>query len=232
MLDENRWVFLDFAETLAHLMPSDEAMLGSFLAKKGSQVDHQSIKALLDKIRIRKPYSSVVIKSPADRERYLIGLNEELLMHFGLEKFSRELFQFMSKRASGWILNQDSLFLLGELRKMNFKLGVASNFDGTLRQRLMSLGIHNFFSQILVSAELGLEKPDASFFSQMSLAAKTSPENIFHIGDSFHLDYEPARAAGLNAILVSPYLNAEVPQSAQVRTLREALDLIKSLSGF
>lgn len=227
MSNEERWVFLDFAETLASLSPSDEAMVTSFLAMKGIYVDQQTTKALLDKLRTRMPYSSLSLNSPADRRRYLTGFNKEFLMNFGMEELAHELFEFMSTREPEWRLAEDSLVLLESLGAMNFKLGVASNFDKSLKGKLESLGVASYFSQILVSAEMGIEKPDLLFFKEILSTSGARPALVHYVGDSYHLDYKPARAVGLDAIHLSKYPHEAVPAGDQVRSLTEAIFRIK-----
>ena len=53
---------------------------------------------------------------------------------------------------------------------------------------------------MVVSCEVGFEKPSPVIFAQAAEKLGLPPESILHIGDSFEMDVQGARSAGLKAL--------------------------------
>ncbi len=66
--------------------------------------------------------------------------------------------------AGVWELYPEVVEVLEKLRP-RFQLAVVSNFDGRLRMILEHLGISKFFSHVLVSSEIGADKPESGNLS-------------------------------------------------------------------
>ena len=78
-----------------------------------------------------------------------------------------------------------------------YRLGVISNFDGRLRMILELLGISKFFQHVVISSEVGADKPNAFIFERaLELSGVTAAEAL-HVGDDPIRDWEGAAAAGL-----------------------------------
>lgn len=77
----------------------------------------------------------------------------------------------------------------------------------TLRKVLIELGLAGYFDFQLYSDEEGFSKPNQAFYQLMLnnvSALKNIPLNhIIHVGDNVITDYEGAKAAGINALLVN-----------------------------
>jgi len=89
----------------------------------------------------------------------------------------------------------------GEVLKQlhsRYPLAVISSFDGRLRMILEQLGISKYFSQVFVSSELGVDKPDPEIFRRALKFMKCDPHDALHAGDDPERDWKAARAAGLN----------------------------------
>ncbi|MDF1823879.1 MAG: HAD-IA family hydrolase [Verrucomicrobiales bacterium] len=79
---------------------------------------------------------------------------------------------------------------------------VLSNFDGRLRKILTDLNLSSPFQSVLLSCELGASKPDPLVFSAARKLLGEPPENILHIGDDPHCDWEGAARAGFQSFRV------------------------------
>ncbi len=90
------------------------------------------------------------------------------------------------------------------LRRRGIRLGTVSNWDIRLGEILRTLGIFNEFDAVIVSAEHGLEKPDAALFRKAWTALGVRPDEMLHVGDSWHDDVCGASSAGMRAV----WLNA------------------------
>ncbi|MBA3882936.1 MAG: HAD-IA family hydrolase [Chthoniobacterales bacterium] len=78
-----------------------------------------------------------------------------------------------------------------------FRLGVVSNFDGRLRMVLEQLGISRYFGDVVISSEVGADKPDPFIFERAAELAGVPPDEALHVGDDPVRDWEGAASAGL-----------------------------------
>ncbi len=91
---------------------------------------------------------------------------------------------------------------LDSLRSAGYRLGLLSNWSPTLPRVLRHLGIDHFFEFTLVSATVGLAKPDPAIFRLAEQQSGCRPEQLLYVGDSPLADVEGSRAAGWDAALI------------------------------
>lgn len=132
----------------------------------------------------------------------------------------RERFQ----RSEFEALYDDVLPTLETLRARGKRLGILSNFSSNLENVLRALGVHRYFSFFVVSALVGVEKPDARIFDWAVRAARVPPHEIVYIGDSVFHDVAGARAVGLAAVLVDRRNQHPDFEGARARDLRELIN--------
>jgi HAD superfamily hydrolase (TIGR01549 family) len=117
------------------------------------------------------------------------------------------------------------------LREMGKRVVIAGNQPVEARAALeaMELGA----DAILVSADLGSEKPSSSFFEKVTESAGASPDKVMYVGDRLDNDVLPAKAAGMRAVLIRRgpwgYLQAEWPQAAEAHAVIDNLTEIPDL---
>ncbi|MFL6529527.1 MAG: HAD-IA family hydrolase [Chthoniobacterales bacterium] len=99
--------------------------------------------------------------------------------------------------ANVWELYPEALDVLKALHD-RYKLMVVSNFDGRLRVVLEQLGVSKFFSAVVISSEVGADKPDPLIFQRAVQLGAASPNESLHVGDDPVKDWQGARAAGLH----------------------------------
>ena len=131
--------------------------------------------------------------------------NSRLLSDCEMSKMSAEVFNEFAK-AECWQTYENCTDLLEELKRQGFRLGVISNFDERLLSIIESLGIRRFFDFVLIPAVArgGSYKPQRAIFEQaFELSGVARPGRVVHVGDSLELDYEAARRAGFQSILLT-----------------------------
>lgn len=79
----------------------------------------------------------------------------------------------------------------------HYRLGVISNFDGRLRTILANLGVIEHFDPIVISSEVGADKPDAWIFQEALTQARCAAGRSLHVGDDPRADWQGAKEAGL-----------------------------------
>ena len=102
-----------------------------------------------------------------------------------------------------WRLEPGALDLLRDLRRAGFRLGIISNFDLRLREILKDVGVLDLFEQIVVSSQVGAEKPSARIFEEALRRFAVEPAELLHVGDDEKADGDGARALGIQAFILS-----------------------------
>ena len=92
--------------------------------------------------------------------------------------------------------------VLAALHKRGLRLAVVSNFDSRLPPLLDGLGLARFFDAVVCSGAVGAAKPDGAIFAHALAILGIDAHEALHVGDSRVNDYDGARAAGIEALLV------------------------------
>ena len=101
-----------------------------------------------------------------------------------------------------WRLEPGALELLQDLRQAGFRLGIISNFDLRLREILKHVGVLDLFEQIVVSSQVGAEKPSRRIFEEALRRFAVEPAALLHVGDEEKADGDGARALGIQAFIL------------------------------
>jgi putative hydrolase of the HAD superfamily len=118
-----------------------------------------------------------------------------------------------------WIADLEAVPLLQRLKGDGFKLGVISNFDYRLYRILDGLDLTRHFDSITISSEAGYAKPRREVYDAALARAGVAADGAMHIGDSEHLDFAPAAAIGMAAVLIDRD-NRQAGVSIEGRTAR------------
>jgi putative hydrolase of the HAD superfamily len=113
--------------------------------------------------------------------------------------------------------------VLARLREGGARLAVVSNWDVSLHDVLERTGLRPLVDAVVISAELGVAKPDPAIFRAALDRLGAAAEGAVHVGDSLEHDVAGARAAGLEAVLVARN-GAAAPDG--VRTVRSLAELV------
>ncbi len=104
--------------------------------------------------------------------------------------------------AIAYRLYPDALYALDRLEEAGLRLALLSNWDVSLHDALRRLSIAGRFAAVVVSAEIGAEKPEPAAFAAVAAALGSVPHRILHVGDDPVRDVDGAVAAGFRALLV------------------------------
>ena len=95
-----------------------------------------------------------------------------------------------------WAAYPDVAAGLADLRADGYRLGVVSNFDRRLRRVLADLGLGECFEHVVISSEVGVDKPDPRIFRHALERFGVAADGVLHVGDDPRKDWG-AEAAGL-----------------------------------
>jgi putative hydrolase of the HAD superfamily len=101
-----------------------------------------------------------------------------------------------------WRFYDDVESALRLLRSRGLKIGVVSNWDTRLKAISDGLGLTSLVDFMVISAEVGVRKPDPGIFRMALRRAGVRPEEAIHVGDLLEEDVEGARRAGVRPVLI------------------------------
>lgn len=196
-------IFFDAANTLFYLPQGVGYHYCAVLGRHGVDRGEEELAMAFGRAWAAIPAPALTAGRRPDDDR---GWWRELVNHVlddcqitGLDRgpFFDELYAEFVKPAV-WTLYPEVIEVL-ETLSARFPLGVITNFDGRYRQIADDLGISRFFQYVIISSEVGADKPAPEIFHAAAQAAGCLPSEALHIGDDPKADWQGAAAAGLRA---------------------------------
>lgn len=189
-------LLIDAAGTLLRPAESVSATYARFAARHGATLDAAEIGRRLPAIMSQarplraqrpdwRPYWAEVV-------RVSTGCAEPALLDALLRYYAR---------ADAWSLAPGAEACARAVSQRGMKVGVVSNWDVRLRSTLDALGVLGWIDAAIISAEVGVEKPDAGIFHRACERLAVAPGSVLHVGDDVGDDVQGARAAGCSALL-------------------------------
>ncbi len=114
---------------------------------------------------------------------------------------------------NAWRVFDDVSETLKALDVRGVRMGILSNWDYRLHRLLEVLDLGSRFDPVIVSADVGLAKPDPAFYRLALERVGLPPDRVLHVGDHMHLDFDPARAMGMAALLIDRTQRQPGPRS-------------------
>lgn len=112
-------------------------------------------------------------------------------------------------------------------RRRGLRLGLVSNWDVRLRALLAELELLPDFDAVVISAEVGVEKPDPAIFELAASRMGVSAEELLHVGDAWAEDVAGAQAVGAGAVWLRP---SGLPSSSGAGAVAAIGDLAELVS--
>ncbi len=108
--------------------------------------------------------------------------------------------------------------VMEELRQMGMRLYAVSNWDVLLEEVLGGLDWMRYFDGLVVSALVGVEKPELGIFEEALRASghERSRERVLHVGNDPVSDVRGAARAGVPAVLVDRAGDLDAPEAVAV----------------
>lgn len=156
------------------------------------------------------------------------------------EVVRRALHQMYAITELHWRPMPEVYRILDELQQAAHRLGLISNSgDEANVQRLIDRArLRPYFDPILISAGMGLRKPNPAVFQRVLQAWKLRPDQVVMVGDSLGADILGAQNAGLHHIWLTAqadtpanraHADTIIPE-ATARDLAQVPDLIRQMS--
>jgi len=129
-----------------------------------------------------------------------------------------------------YTLMPNTVEVLTALKEKGFKLGIVSNNYVSIHQTLEELGLAPFFDCIVISEEVGLQKPDPAIIQLACNRCSVSPEQTIYVGDH-PFDITCAHNANAAAAWFPPNKWYRLPEGSRMPevVLTELADLMTVL---
>jgi putative hydrolase of the HAD superfamily len=101
-----------------------------------------------------------------------------------------------------WQLTPGIAETLNALTHGGYRLGIVSNFDRRLYPILETLGILEQFEHVVISSEVGADKPSRRIFEEVLRRFQVGAKEVLHVGDEDKTDGAGARGAGMSAFIL------------------------------
>jgi putative hydrolase of the HAD superfamily len=124
-------------------------------------------------------------------------------------------------------LFNDVLECLPRLQELGLRLGIISNFAPTLSSILEHKGILHYFDPLIVSTEVGLEKPDPAIFLFGLERGGFEATHVLYLGDNVPPDIWGPKKTRIDYVKIKRY---DYHSGTGIHSLRELFDgLIASI---
>lgn len=216
-------VIFDIDGTLVDYVPAIRAGLDAVAAAVSARTGRSDVRpGQLWAIR------NEVAVDPAWRDRSLDAIRREsfrrVLVAYDADEDARDELhdRYYGARNAAITVFPEVEPVLAALRQRGLTLVAASNGD----VRLDSHGLGGYFAETHYADDVGLRKPDPGFFALVVERAGATAAASLAVGDRLDNDYEPARAAGLQAVLVDRADRTRDDAVIRVRALTELAALL------
>ena len=113
--------------------------------------------------------------------------------------------------------------------KPKYEMHILSNgFKEVQYKKIENSGLKSFFDKILLSDEIGVNKPHANFFTHALEQVNAKPSETLMIGDSWDADIVGAYNSGIDQMWFNPQENRPIifTPTYSVKTLDEIKDIL------
>lgn len=136
---------------------------------------------------------------------YTGTLNYFLQLSLPIEEVIRVQLAVAKEQPVQWQAFDFTKSTLHHLRELGYKLGLISNWNHTAREVLARNGLLEEFDEIIISSEVGIEKPDSAIFELAFAKGKVTAEQSLYIGDNYYDDVRGCQKVGMDCLLINPY---------------------------
>jgi putative hydrolase of the HAD superfamily len=127
---------------------------------------------------------------------------------------------FRSARRTTQLVDPDADAVVRDLAR-DYRLALVTNgAPDVQREKLSHTALAPSFEAMIISAEIGVGKPDPRIFQAALAALDLGPEDAVMVGDSLARDIAGAHAAGLRAIWIDHGAHENLPAPAPVPEAR------------
>jgi putative hydrolase of the HAD superfamily len=220
------WLWFDIGYTLLY-KPREQAY-HDVLAELGHSIPVERLEReyhLVDK-QFMRDHPGVFGHDPETFMPWFLGeLNYRLGVRTDIARAWARLKEVQPPGAKLWLPFEHVPGALEGLKGRSYRLGVISNWDPSARSLLAECALDGFFEHVVVSCEVGVEKPDPRIFQLAMERAGASPEECLYVGDNYYVDSVGARKAGMESLILNRFDSLGVEEIRGQAILRDITEV-------
>jgi putative hydrolase of the HAD superfamily len=225
-----RGITFDAGGTLVYPYPSVGAVYSEVMATHGLLLEPQALEDGFRKAWQQAHRTPRVGISNEGERAWWRALVKQTLDGLAEPKDFESMFESLwhaFAEPNRWKLHEGACETLRALKKRGYRLAVLSNWDPRLRILLDGLNLTDYFDEIIISSEVGSEKPDEKIFRFTEGKMCLKPNELLHVGDSEHHDISGAKGAGWRSVLVT-HQTERTSVDGEISRLLELTNLLES----
>lgn len=206
--------------------------LGAYLHSRKIEVDAATFSGEF-RARLQRYY---VERERSMLETSSLSILQDMLTEQGFVDLPQTLLrtalnQYYAVTQTNWVLEDDAVDMLKQLRAESFKLGIVSNASDSpdVFALVDKFGIKEYFDFILVSADCGYRKPHPRIFEMALSNWGYLPDEIVMVGDRLEADISGARPLGIYTIWINRRVKTADPLPVIPNTIVATLSEIPPL---
>lgn len=204
-------------EIKAILFDLDDTLVNSKKAEYNAICEFKKLYSVFGEVKdndIAQIWNNITMKNYEKYHKGEISFEElrtkrmkELFTNYSIniskEDAKNKFKDYQKNYEKNWILFDDAEEALKTL-KSKYKLVILSNGDGKQqRKKIEYTGLNKYFTNIVISSEVGYSKPEKEIFDIACRMVNLEPKNCVMIGDKYKVDIEGAINAGMHGIWVN-----------------------------
>jgi putative hydrolase of the HAD superfamily len=230
-LNQYKMIYFDVGDTLITI-PAAHVILHRYFSERSLERDPERLeRQFMDSFRLfyyDRPAEMAGTCTPESDRAFWVKVYDHILWNLDVHReltaddvhrCCHELYDIFTAPDS-YELFEDVAEVLPQLKKRGFRLGIVSNFAPTLHAILEAKGIAAYFDPVLVSTEIGLEKPDPAIFRLALDRCGLPAADILYIGDHDRNDIWAPNQVGIDAVKIIRY---DFHEGEGICSLRELL---------
>jgi len=229
-----RAVFFDAHNTIIYLSPEASDiyyLVGKEFGSKATIDDYRRVYNSLRDEWFAHPLrlEAIQSKDPEKRKKWWRMFAQAVYSGVGMDEISDEHFEKLYDGFTGtqfWRIFDDVEETLKSLKELNLKLGVISNWDTRLLTILKDVGLYDWFDSVVISSQVGFEKPSPQIFKIAAEAVGVPIESSIFVGDSPEKDVIAANNAGMKGVLIARD-GFRFPDLETIFNLKEILNYVE-----
>jgi len=195
-------VFFDAGETLIFRNPSLAAITKSYLDKAGQRINLQHLEKVLSE-RAKNMKKIVEAGKMNDSTKWIVYMDSVFrtlkIKDAALNARIRERL----KNGTSFRVYPHTVEVVKKLQKAGYITGIISNAPRQLFGILKRCKIDKLFNPIVVSEDVGYEKPSPQIFKEALKRAKVHAHEAVYVGDNLIADIHGAQKAGIYPVWVT-----------------------------
>lgn len=158
---------------------------------------------------------------------YIGNLNYYLDVQLNIIEAYKRLKELRKEKAAGWKPIPSALALLEELKRKGIKTGLISNWDHSCRKVLKESQLLDLLDTVVISSEMGVEKPEKEIFEAAFEQGGTSAQESLYIGDNYYDDVIGASKVEMDSVLINPYGREGIEEILYDKVVSDISEVIK-----